>query len=176
MTAPRWLINGFLVAFLAVLAIDAFRPINDAHEALKEDLNTPLVWTGLWQGPWRLYGPEVDKVNLRFRADVVFADGEAATWASPEWQDVSSLRKFLGARHVNYFGYLVRADEPAWRALCAYLARTVRHPAGRDVAVVQVTLSIAGALIPPPSERVLPLGPYLTLAPWDVLTVWRPAA
>src|SRR3954470_1588893 len=103
-------VNVFLVGFLVVLAIDAFHPVNDAHQALKDALDTPLVVTGLWQGPWRLYGPEVDKVNLRFKAEIVFADQATATWSSPEWPDVSAPRKFLAARHMNYFGYLLRAD------------------------------------------------------------------
>jgi hypothetical protein len=169
-------VNAFLVVFLAVLAIDAFHPLNEAHQGLKDALNTPLVLTGLWQGPWRLYGPEVDKVNLRFKADVVFADQTTATWTSPDWPEVSALRKLVVARHMNYFGYLLRADEPAWDALCAYLARTVRHPEGKAIAVEQVTLSLRGALIPPPDERVVPARPYLEFDPWQVLRVWRPPA
>jgi hypothetical protein len=172
----RW-VNAFLVAFLAVLAIDAFHAIGPRHQAVKDALSDHvLVPTGLWQGPWRLYGPEVDKVNLRFKAEIVFADHATATWTSPDWTQMSALHKFVAARHMNYFGYLLRADQPAWDALCAYLARTVPHPEGKPVPVAQVTLSLRGALIPPPDQVQLPPGPYLEFDPWDVLHVWkRPA-
>jgi hypothetical protein len=164
----------FLIGFLLVIAIDAFHAAGAPGQAAKDALEPALVVTGLWQGPWRLFGPEVDKVNLRFKAEVEFADHAIATWRSPDWPRWSAAGKFVAARHMNYFGYLLRADEPAWDALCAYLARTVRHPEGKPVAVVRVTLSLRGALIPPPGEALVPPGPYLDFEPWQVLHAWRP--
>ena len=171
----RW-INLFLVGFLAVLAIDAFHAVGGVHEALKDAVDEPLDVTGLWQGPWRLYGPDVDKDNLRVRAEVKFADGATASWTSPDWSRVSALRKFALARHMNYFANVLHAGkEPAWDGLCAYLARTLRHPGGAEVAVAEVTLFLRGALIPPPSVTVLPAGPYLSFDAWQPIWVWRPA-
>ncbi|HET9623755.1 MAG TPA: hypothetical protein VFP84_20425 [Kofleriaceae bacterium] len=175
MAVNKRAVHGFFVGFLAVLAIDAFHAVGAPHQDLKDAINPALVTTGLWQGPWRLYGPEVDKVNLRFMAEVAFADGAVATWNSPDWTQMSAPRKFVHARDMNYFGYLLRADAPAWDALCAYLARTVRHPAGKPVAVAQVTLAVRGALIPSPDDKLVPPGPYLVFDPWDTLRVWRPA-
>lgn len=161
----------FLVGFLLVIAIDVFHACG---ARVSDAINPALVVTGLWQGPWRLYGPEVDKVNLRFQAEVEFADHAVATWRSPDWPRWSAAGKFVAARHMNYFGYLLRAEAPAWDALCAYLARTVRHPDGQPVAVARVTLSLRGALIPSPDDRVVPPGPYLDFDPWQVLRVWTP--
>jgi hypothetical protein len=172
----RLLVNIFLAVFLAVLAIDVFLPKSESGEGLKDRVNTALVVTGLWQGPWRLYGPEVDKVNLRFKAEVVFADQAVATWTSPDWSQVSALRKYALARHMNYYSYLLRAGEPAFDALCAYVARTVPHPQGKAVAVAGVKLSLRGALIPPPTEKQVPARPYLEFDDWQVIRVWRPPA
>ncbi|HEX3763803.1 MAG TPA: hypothetical protein VHW23_34140 [Kofleriaceae bacterium] len=176
----RALVNAFLAVFLAVLAIDAFHPVGDAHQALKDALNPALVITGLWQGPWRLYAPDVDKDNLRLKADLVFADQATATWTSPDWPQLSALGKFVRARHMNYLNAILLADRQlAWNALCAYLARTVPHPQGKPVGVVQITLSLRGATIPPPpaaGEPGVPAGPYLTFDPWDPIHVWRPGA
>lgn len=169
-------VNVFLVGFLAVLTIDAFHPVGEAHQWLKDAVNPPLVVTGLWQGPWRLYGPEVDKVNLQFKAEVVFADDAIATWTSPAWSQRSALDKFARARHVNYFGYLLKAGEPAWDALCAYLARTVPHPQGKAAAVAGVRLFLRAAPIPPPSERVVPAEPYVQFKDWEALRVWKAPA
>src|SRR5262249_35055964 len=102
----RW-VNVFLAGFLVVLAIDAFRPVNDAHQAAKDVINLPLVVTGLWQGPWRLYAPDVDKDNLRLKADLVFADQATATWSSPDWAQLSALQKFRLVRHMNYFNAIL---------------------------------------------------------------------
>lgn len=173
----RTLVNAFLAVFLAVLAIDAFHPAGEAHQALKDTLDPALVVTGLWQGPWRLYAPDVDKDNLRLKADLVFADQATATWTSPDWPQVSALGKFVRARHMNYLNAILLADRQLeWNDLCAYLARTVPHPQGKPVEVVQITLSLRGATIPPPGDPVIPAGPYLTFDPWDVIHVWRPGA
>ena len=171
----RLLVNGFLAVFLVVMAVDVFVPQREAGEGLKDKVNTLLVWTGLWQGPWRLYTP-ADRVNLRFKAEVVFADQTIATWTSPDWSQVPARRKFVLARHMNYFSYVLRADEPAFDALCAYLARTVPHPQGKGVPVEGVQLSLRGALIPPPDEKPVPAEPYLTFDPWQVIRVWKPPA
>jgi hypothetical protein len=171
--------------FLVVLAIDAFHAVGGAHQQLKDALNTPLVITGLWQGPWRLFGPEVDKVNLEYKAEVVFADQAVATWTSPAWSERSALAKFIGARDMNYFGYLLKAGEPAWDALCIYLARTVPHPQGKPAAVLGVRLFLRAAPIPPPPARhahpapgdaMPPAAPYLAWKPWEALWVWRAPA
>lgn len=170
-------VNLFLAGFLVVLAIDAFHPANDAHRAAKDAINLPLVVTGLWQGPWRLYAPDVDKDNLRLKADLVFADHATATWSSPDWAQLSALQKFRLARHMNYYNAILLAGrEPAWDALCAYLARTVPHPQGKTAPVVEITLSLRGAKIPPPSERIVPAGPYLAFDAWEAIHVWRPGS
>jgi hypothetical protein len=170
----RTRVNVFLALFLPILVIDGFRPLGRAHAWLAEQLNVPLTITGLWQGPWRLFGPDVDKVNLRLSAIVQFADGATATWASPEWPDVSAWQKFIGARHTNYFANILKAgQEPAWDGLCAYLARTLPHPQGKPVPVAQVTLVLRGADIPPP-ETPAPAGPYLAFDPPNPIYQWKP--
>jgi len=123
----RLLVNLFLAGWLAVLAIDACHPLG-CNQPAKDAINQPLLITGLWQGPWRLYAPDVDKDNLRLKAEIAFADQATATWASPDWPQLSALRRFALARHMNYFNAILLAGrEPEWDDLCAYLARTVPH-------------------------------------------------
>ena len=169
----RW-INLFLAGFLGALAIDASH-VAGCNQGLKDAVNPPLLITGLWQGPWRLYAPDVDNQNLRLRADLVFADQATVSWSSPDWAQLPALRKFVLARHMNYFNYLLLADrELAWQDLCAYLARTVPHPQGKPVAVAKITLLLRGAIIPPPGERLVPAGPYLAFDPWAPIFTWSP--
>jgi len=172
--ASRTRVNVFLALFLPILAIDGFRPINRLHQWLEDRIDIVLDLTGLWQGPWKLFGPDVDKVNLRLSAIVTFADGATATWASPEWQEVSGWDKFIHARQTNYFANILTAGkEPAWEGLCEYLAHSLPHPRGTAVAVAQVVLLLKGAEVPPP-ETPTPAAPYLAFdAPQPIYT-WRP--
>lgn len=171
---PRWLVNVFLAGFLVVLAIDGFHATG-ASQPIHDVINLPLVVTGLWQGPWRLYAPDVDKDNLRFKAEITFADQTTTTWSSPDWTRLSPPGKFVRARHVNYLNHILQSGrELEWDDLCAYLARTTRHPAGRPAPVVQVTLLLRGARIPPPEQQRLPAGPYVAFDDWNTVHVWRP--
>jgi hypothetical protein len=171
----RTRVNVFLALALPILVIDGFRPLNSAHAWLAEKLHYPLTITGLWQGPWRLFGPDVDKVNLRLSAIVQFADGATATWASPDWPAVSAWRKFIGARHTNYFANILKAgEEPAWDGLCSYLAHSLPHPQGKSVAVVQVTLLLRGADIPDP-DKPTPAEPYVAFDEPNPIYQWKPA-
>jgi hypothetical protein len=170
----RTRVNVFLALFLPVLFIDGFRSCTGIHERFAAELHYPLTLTGLWQGPWRLFGPDVDKVNLRLTAVVQFADGATATWASPDWPKLSAWKKFVGARETNYFSNILKAgEEPAWEGLCAYLARTRPHPQGKAVPVAQVTLLLAGADIPPP-ETPTPAEPFVTFDPPNPIFTWKP--
>lgn len=175
MAGNRTRVNVFLALFLPILVIDGFRPLNRAHAWLADRAHYALTVTGLWQGPWRLFGPDVDKVNLRLAAVVQFADGATANWQSPEWPEVSAWSKFIGARHTNYFANTLKAgEEPAWDGLCGYLARTLPHPQGKTVAVAQVTLLLRGADIPGP-ETPTPAQPYVTFDEANPIFTWRPA-
>jgi hypothetical protein len=167
-------VNVFLALFLPALAIDAFHPINDFHRAVEDKLDTLLDVTGLWQGPWRLYAPDVDRMNLRLAAEIHFVDGEISTWDSPNWVELSPLQKFVEARHVNYFNHVLQRDrQTEWDGLGAYLARTVPHPKRAQVAVEAVVLKLRGAIIPDPAERVVPAEPYAEADPPVVIYVWR---
>ena len=171
----RTRVNVFLALWLAVILIDAFRPVNDAHAWLEETIDPVLDVTGLWQGPWRLFGPDVDKDNKRLSAKIIFTDHVEATWESPDWTQMSPLRKFVRARHLNYFSNIMRAgQEPAWDGLAAYLARTVPHPPGGDAPVEGVVLFLRGALIPDPSTgKTVPAAPFVDFDEPQVIHIWR---
>ncbi len=175
MAGNRTRVNVFLALVLPILVIDGFRPGCHAHAQLAERLHYPLTITGLWQGPWRLFAPDIRRANLRLAASIQFTDGATATWTSPDWPEVSAWQKFVGMRRTNYYASILLADrEPAWDGLCAYLARTVAHPQGKAVAVAQVTLLLSGADIPPP-ETPAPAAPYVTFDPPNPIYQWRPA-
>ena len=74
---PR-LQSALLALFIAVIALDAcpafFRTLDRAKSAID-----PLVdVTGLWQGSWQLFAPDVDKVNSRVSAEILFSEHDGA--------------------------------------------------------------------------------------------------
>ncbi len=156
--AHRRYVNAFLAGWLVVLAVDAFRPLVHAQEAIDDAIHPVLDIAGLRQFPWRLFA-EVPRVNLRFSAKLELADGSTASWDSPEWRDVSAWHKFLAARELNYFRNLNLFDDQAFpevaSGLCAYLARTVPRSPARTI-----TLFLTGARIPDIDERRVPLEPF----------------
>src|SRR4029077_2965692 len=83
--AQRRYVNAFLGVWLAVLAVDAFRPLVGAQRSIDDAIHSALDVTGLRQFPWRLFA-EVPRVNLRFSATLEFSDGATAHWDSPDWR------------------------------------------------------------------------------------------
>jgi hypothetical protein len=152
----RRYVNAFLVVWLVVLGVEAFRPAQAVDRAIHPALDV----TGLRQFPWRLFA-EVPRVNLRFAAKLEYADGTTARWDSPEWRDASVPHKFLAAREMNYFRNLNLFDDEAFpevaSGLCAYLARTMPGPSGP---ARTVTLFLTGARIPDIDERRVPAEPF----------------
>jgi hypothetical protein len=175
MVPNRGRVNLFLAIFLPILVIDSFHrcsPLAPVANELNDDLLAP---TGLWQGPWRLYAPNVDNINLRLAAEIQFTDGAIATWHSPEWDQMSALSKFRHAREMNYLNWILTAGrELEWGGLCSYLARTTPHPTGGRARVESVSLVLKGAIIPDPDETQVPAGPYLQFDAPQVIFVWHP--
>ena len=132
--------------------------------------------SGLWQEPWRLFAPEVDKINTRVSARVVFADGAAASWHSPEWPSLSVWQRFVQFRRMEYFDSVrLDANRSAWPPLARYLAKTVPHPSGAAAAVTEVVLRREWATIPAPgSGPPLPARPYLNFNKTATFYTWRP--
>lgn len=178
MNKSRAGVNVFFALWCAVLAIDGFRACTPPHAALASGLDEVLRRVGLWQGPWRLFGPDVDRQNLRLAATIQFADGAVATWQSPDWTTVSAAEKFYRSRRTNYFGNTLKAgQEPAWVGLCAFLARTTPHPAGATgVKVAAITLVLRGAIIPDPDDKQVPAEPYLQFDEPAPIFEWHPPA
>lgn len=175
MAASRVRVNVFLAIFLPVLALDAFHRCSADEEIAAQLNDRVLAPTGLWQGPWRLYAPDVDNINLRLTAEIHFADEAVATWQSPEWTELSALEKFRRARMINYLNWILTAGrEVEWDALCAYLARTTPHPKGGAAQVASVSLVLRGAIIPDPDEKTVPAGPYVAFDEPQVIHVWHP--
>ena len=170
--ARRIITNAFLVALLLLFFVDAL-PVEDRYRASVDPI---LDVSGLWQEQWRLFAPEVDKVNTRVSARVLFADGATASWHSPDWPSLSVWQRFVEFRRMEYFDSVrLDANSSAWPPLARYLSKTVPHPSGASSPVIEVVLSRQWATIPAPgSGRPLPAGPYVSFNEAATFYTWRP--
>lgn len=129
--------------------------------------------TGLWQGPWNLFAPDVDKLNVRVSAQIVFASGQQTAWRSPDWERMSVGDRFLAFRHQEYVDN-IRLDDNAgaWVPLADYLSRTVVPP--KSGPVLRVTLTRHWAEIPPPETHPLPARPFTVFKDSHAFFHWDP--
>jgi hypothetical protein len=172
----RVAVNGGTAALLAALLVDGLPETSLLHRVLKDRLDPILDVSGLWQGSWQLFAPEVDKVNTRVSARIRLSDGSQRGWQSPDWPALSRWQRFRSFRHMEYWDS-IRMDQNrgAWPALAAHLARSAAGPARRATRVVEVVLTRHWAEIPPPTgPAAVPLVPYREFkAKYDFLR-WRP--
>jgi hypothetical protein len=166
-----------IVAVAALLVIDATPTTCALHESLKEGVDPLLDMTGLWQGSWQLFAPNVDKRNIRVEADVLFSDGTRTVWRSPDWPRLSGGQRFLLFRHQEYYDNIrLDRNKSAWATLAHHIARTVAPPAGGYATVVRVALARTWSDIPAPGPdgALAPPGPYENFNEARVFYTWTP--
>ena len=156
----RAFLNVFIVGLLLVFAADACPPVLPNIWEVKDRVSVPLHRLGIWQGSWTLFAPEVRKINLRVRAIVTFADGQAVTVSSPNWPEMSRWQRFWHYRDGK-FTDAIRSDtrQPYWESYARWFAHNTPHPEGKKVPAVRVALVRLWNDIPYPSveTRALPL-------------------
>jgi hypothetical protein len=134
----RWGVNALIALFLLVLAIDV---LPQAPLALRLKLQPLLVPLGIAQGPWNLFSPGPDRINLRLRAEIKYRDGQERQWTAPNWREQSVAAMWAGHRHHGWYDRLVSQEAaPAWTGWCRHLARELRPdlPDAERGAVVRV--------------------------------------
>ncbi len=159
----RWFVNSFIAVWLCVTAIDALPSTCTGHRRLKDWLDPYLDATGLWQMTWQLFAPEPDSINVRLKARVFYDDGTDADWNSPDWQNSSTLTRFVRFRRMAYFERARRDEnQAAWPHLADFVSKNLVPPnqrtgassTAKPVAViltrewVEIKPPVAGELMP----------------------------
>jgi hypothetical protein len=145
-----YLINAFIAAVLAMHVLDAL-PTTPLGVRLAA---APLLTrVGLEQGPWTMFAPEPDRMNLRLRAEITYRDGKQVICATPVWREESVWRMFLDYRRRLWWDRATaQSAAPAWQPWCRYLARTER-PDLPDADGAEVKLIYQEAPVPPAEGR-----------------------
>lgn len=146
----RTISNTLIGALLFALVVDALPSLFPGHRRLDAMLDDVLDVTGLWQGNWQLFAPDVDRINTYVEAVVVYADGSTWSWTTPDWRDRSWWETLHQSRHPKLADNL-RRDE--YSEVWPSLARHVLRQAPRPEDAVRVDLYRWWWDVPPPGER-----------------------
>lgn len=144
-------VNVFIVAFLAVIVIDGFPTVHLLHTYAKVWIDPLIDVTGLWQGGWSVFAPQIDRQNHHVEVHIEYEDGSTAHWRSPHWSRLSALEKLRQFRVMEYTEQLNMRSNAAIRPHFArYLARELQPASG--VAARSVTINYHYADIWPPVD------------------------
>ena len=161
----RHLTNSFIFAFLALMFIDTYPGPGSTWKRLQDGIDPLLDFTGLWQGPWDLFAPDVDRQNHHIEVVAIHRDGNRTVWRSPVWQDLSCLQTFVRIREVEFYDRIRQEwNSPAWPAFADYARRKLLPAAATESAMVEIELvevvrpladlRLPAHPTPPPSRRV----------------------
>src|SRR5688500_12947717 len=89
-------INAFIAAIVAFMLIDS---LPQSPQALQLAVQPIVQRIGVHQGPWSMFAPDPDRLNLRMRAEITYRDGQTAEWHSPEWRSQSLGERWTRHRH-----------------------------------------------------------------------------
>ena len=173
MPYKRYAANAFIAAILVLSLIDGLPEFGATHRRLKALIDPLMDKTGLWQGSWQLFAPEPQKYTIRLTAKIDYDEGHSTFWQSPDWSDMSILKRFTTFRMQEYVDYLGnRENAAALPALADYLARTIRHPEHPKAQVSRITITAEYTATPPPDDGPVqaPPGP-LPFEDWETLHV-----
>lgn len=122
------------------MAIDALPSCHLAHSEARSILDPLLDKSGLWQGPWNLFAPDVDKTNTCVAAEFTTSSGRTYQWRSPDPAKMNPWSKFWNFRWLEYYDSIRNnANKAAWPDLVAWLKRQPDViPAAEEVISVKV--------------------------------------
>jgi hypothetical protein len=129
--------NALIALLLLGLVTTAVPPIGACHAQVRTAFASGLSAVGLCQPQWKLFAPNVHKINSRITAEVVLADGSVRYWTSPAFENRSFLEKLRQGQFPKFYDNLRRdRNRAAWRPFAEWVAREVAPD--RDVRVVRL--------------------------------------
>jgi hypothetical protein len=155
--------NAFGLVLMVLLAQDALPGASEGRQAIRRVFAPLLYPLGLFQGDWKLFAPEPDRVNTWIEARVTFSNGQTTVWTSPDWRNLSWHEELLRGRHAKWWDVLRRDEfKVLWPSFALHVAGEVPRPSP-DATPVEVALVRHWWDVPPPDlaadTRVFPIPP-----------------
>jgi hypothetical protein len=150
-------INAFIAFVVTCIVIDS---LPQAPQAMNLAMQPIVRRLGIHQGPWNMFAPTPDRLNLTLRAEITYRDGKKAEWSSPDWRHQPLWDRWIKHRHQE-FGEMIVMQEgaPAVEPWARRLARQLRPDLPDADRGAEVRITYQEAEIPPAATR-----------PW---TTWR---
>lgn len=142
MNWKKYAINTLLVVYISCSLIDALPVVSSFHKTLKTRIDLFIDKSGIWQGPWNLFGPEVDKDNCYITAEIEFENKRIYRWRSPDWKKFNRSQKFIHFREMEYIDSIRNdSNRGGWESFSDYLARQHQGHYGNEIKVKKVSLT-----------------------------------
>jgi hypothetical protein len=133
------LVLGCLCLFWGATLVETLPRTTLVHTAIERRIHPLLNRTGLWQGKWDLFAPNMDHFNARMEAHITWEDGTKSVWNIPDWFEYSSWRKFVEFRRMEFFDTMHNAPHKmAWRDFASYLARQESARMNKPIRMVEL--------------------------------------
>jgi len=71
----------------------------------------PLLAMGIWQGNYKLFAPDPNRVNEWLLVEVGFDDGQVATWTTWDWRQRGFFERIARAQAPKYVEQVSRNDQ-----------------------------------------------------------------
>lgn len=132
----RLIATNLLIGGLLFLVVVEALPLSPP--ALQERIQPAVRVFGLQQN-WDLFAPVPDKMNVRYQAEIEYADGQTAAWHSPECRTQTLWERWTGHRRGEWLDNISRTQNsaawPTWARQLAQAARPNEPQAARGATV-----------------------------------------
>jgi hypothetical protein len=154
----QFLKNGFIVAFLLLVGIDCFPSRAPLVSKFRDGIDPIMDVIAIWQGPWDLFAPGVDKENSWIEVRV-YREGDELleTWRSPDWGRISCFGKFVRSREIEFYDRIRNKDNRACWSSYAEFRKKEYENTNQGVAVQRVDLISVTKAVPSQSESAQPV-------------------
>jgi hypothetical protein len=140
-------INALIAALLLLVVIDA---MPQSPIALQLAIQPIVRRLGIQQGAWNMFTPNPDSINIRWRVEVTYRDGQTAEWQTPDWRSQPLARRFTRQRHQEYCDMLVTQEAaPAWEDAARFFAGSLRPELANAERGATVKITYQEAPVPP---------------------------
>jgi len=151
----RLIANVFIAGLLFLLVTDALPPLGSYHQRLKDWIDPLMDVSGLWQGDWELFAPDVIKRSARMSAEIRCTNGVTLVWQSPLLHTLPIAERFLRFRDGEFFDTIRNDDQSGgWESLADYLARTEVTRLAPGERALSIRLWRHWWDVPPPGSRL----------------------
>jgi hypothetical protein len=144
-------INAFIALIVSFIVIDS---LPQSPQAVQLAIQPIVRRLGIQQGPWNMFAPTPDRLNLRLQAEITYRDGKKAEWHSPEWRQQTLWQRWVGHRHQEFSEMIVTQEgTPALDPWTRHLARSLRPDLEHADRGAEVKITYREAEVPSPTDK-----------------------